>query len=181
YAKNPKAVAKKRPRLNATSWDESQTTLNQLMQSGAMMMQQAQMGGMGGPGSPGLPPEMMGGMANMAQGAIQGMLPTSTGQPPDINMLMSGGMPANPAMAPSPSVNQLSGAVGAAMGGTMMPGMGTGPIPGSMQGGQGLGDQLGMAAAGAAAQGMVPPASPMMAQAVGSGMDIMMDAARVKN
>jgi len=182
YAKNPKAVAKKRQRLNATSWDESQTTLNQLMQSGAMMMmQQAQMGGMGAPGSPGLPPEMMGGMANMAQGAIQGMLPTSTGQPPDINMLMSGGMPANPAMAPSPSVNQLSGAVGAAMGGTMMPGMGTGPIPGSMQGGQGLGDQLGMAAAGAAAQGMVPPASPMMAQAVGSGMDIMMDAARVKN
>src|SRR4029077_20048521 len=62
YAKNPKAVAKRRERLNATSWDESQTTLNQLMQSGAMMMQQAQMGGMGAPGSPGLPPEMMGGM-----------------------------------------------------------------------------------------------------------------------
>jgi len=50
-----------------------------------------------------------------------------------------------------------------------------------MQQPQGLGDQLGMAAAGAAAGGMLPGASPMIAQAVGSGMDIMMDAARVKN
>ena len=45
YAKNPKAVAKKRQRLNATSWDESQTTLTQLMQSGAMMMGQMQQQG----------------------------------------------------------------------------------------------------------------------------------------
>ena len=187
YAKNPKAVAKKRQRLNATSWDESQTTLNQLMQSGAMMMQQAQAaGGMGGPGGPGgmpLPPALMGQAASMAQGAIGGMLPTSTGQAPDINLLMSGGMPPNQAMMPSPSVNQLSGAMGGAMGGTMLPGMGAGPIPGSMGpgGGGGMGDQLGAAVSGAAAQGLVPPASPMMAQAVGSGMDIMMDAARVKN
>ena len=50
-----------------------------------------------------------------------------------------------------------------------------------MQQPQGLGDQLGQAAAGAAASGMAPPASPMIAQAVGSGMDIMMDAARVKS
>jgi hypothetical protein len=188
YAKNPKAVAKKRQRLNATSWDESQTTLTQLMQSGAMMMQQAQMGGMGGPpgmGGPmggGLPPELMGQMANMAGGAIQGMLPTATGQPPDVDMMMAGGMPQpGPSMAPSPAMNSISGAMGASMGGTMLPGMGAGPIPGSMQEPQGLGDQLGMAAAGAAAGGMVPPASPMIAQAVGSGMDIMMDAARVKN
>src|SRR6188768_3276163 len=64
YAKNPKAVAKKRPRLNATSWDESQTTLTQLMQSGAMMMGQAQMAGMPGGGGMGggIPPQMMGGV-----------------------------------------------------------------------------------------------------------------------
>jgi len=184
YAKNPKAVAKKRQRLNATSWDESQTTLNQLMQSAAMMMQQAQAtGGMGGGMGGGIPPELMGQAASMAQGAIGGMRPTATGQPPDIGMLMAGGSATagNPSMAPSPSMNQISGQMGAALGGATMPGMGAGPIPGSMGGGQGLGDQLGMAAAGAAAEGMVPPASPMMAQAVGSGIDIMMDAARVKN
>ena len=95
YAKNPKAVAKKRQRLNATSWDESQTTLTQLMQSGAMMMQQANAmgGGMpGAPGAPGMPPGGMGGMLQMAQGAIGGMMPMATGQPPDIGTLMSGGM-----------------------------------------------------------------------------------------
>jgi len=189
YAKNPKAVAKKRQRLNAVSWDESQTTLNQLMQSGAMMMQQAQAAGaMGGgpmaPGGPmagGVPPEMMGQVAGMAGGAVQGLMPMATGQPPDIGMLMAGGMPPNPSAMPSPDMNQISGAVGAALGGATMPSMGAGPIPGSMQQPQGLGDQLGMAAAGAAAGGMLPGASPMIAQAVGSGMDIMMDAARVKN
>src|SRR6516164_3394572 len=31
YAKNPMAVARKRERMIATSWDESQNTLNQLM------------------------------------------------------------------------------------------------------------------------------------------------------
>ena len=183
YAKNPKAVAKKRRRLNATSWDESQTTLNQLMQSAAMMMQQAQAAGaMGaGPMAGGLPPGLMGQAAGAAGGAIQGMMPMATGQPPDIGMLMSGGMPPNPASAPSPDMNQISGQMGAAMGGTAIPGMGAGPIPGSMQEPQGLGDQFGQAAAGAAASGLAPPASPMIAQAVGSGMDIMMDAARVKN
>lgn len=187
YAKNPKAVAKKRPRLNATSWDESQTTLNQLMQSAAMMMQQAQAAGAMGAGPlaggmpGGIPPGMMGQVAGAAQGAIGGMMPMATGQPPDIGQLMAGGMPPNPATAPSPSMNQLSGAMGSQLGGTPMPAMGAGPIPGSMEEQRGLGEQLGMAAAGAAASGMVPPASPMIAQAVGSGMDILMDAARVKN
>ena len=65
YAKNPKAVAKRRERLNATSWDESQTTLTQLMQSGAMMMQQAGAMGMppgagGAPMGAGMPPGMAG-------------------------------------------------------------------------------------------------------------------------
>ena len=200
YAKNPKAVAKRRERLNATSWDESQTTLNQLMQSGAMMMQQAGAMGMppgagGAPMGAGMPPGMAGGMMNMAQGAISGMLPTATGQPPDINMMMAGGMPAPPpSMAPSGAMNSISGAgnspggavnsmsaqMGAAMGGPMSA-MGAGPIPGEMQQPPGLGDQLGQAAAGAVAGGMPGGPSPLMAQAVGSGIDIMMDAARVKS
>jgi hypothetical protein len=187
YAKNPKAVAKRRERLNATSWDESQTTLTQLMQSGAMMMQQAGAGGLppgmgGAPMGAGLPPGAAGGMLNMAQGAISGMLPTATGQPPDVGMMMAGGAPPPPpSMTPSPGINQISGSVGAALGGATMPAMGAGPIPGSMQGPPGLGDQLGQAAAGAAASGMPGAPSPMMAQAVGSGIDIMMDAARVKS
>jgi hypothetical protein len=187
YAKNPKAVAKKRPRLNATSWDESQTTLNQLMQSAAMMMQQAQASGAMAPGGPAagmagaMPPGLMGQVTGAAGSTIQGMMPMATGQPPDIGMLMAGGTPPNPATAPSPSMNSIAGQTGAALGGATMPGMGAGPIPGSMQEPQRLGDQLGQAAAGAAANNMVPPGSPMVAQAVGSGMDIMMDAARVKN
>jgi hypothetical protein len=178
YAKNPKAVAKKRKRLNATSWDESQTTLNQLMASAAMMMQQAQAAGaMGaGPMAPGgmagIPPGMLGQVAGAAGGAIQGMMPMATGQPPDVGMLMAGGMPPNPATMPSPSLNSISGQMGAAT---------ADRTPGSMQQPQGLGDQFGQAAAGAAANAMAPPGSPMIAQAVGSGMDIMMDAARVKN
>ena len=77
YAKNPKAVAKRRERLNATSWDESQTTLTQLMQSGAMMMQQAGAMGMppgagGAPMGAGMPPGMAGGMMNMASGRDPG-------------------------------------------------------------------------------------------------------------
>jgi hypothetical protein len=178
YAKNPKAIAKKRKRLNATSWDESQTTLNQLMASAAMMMQQAQAAGaMGaGPmapgGMPGIPPGMLGQVAGAAGGAVQGMMPMATGQPPDVGMLMAGGMPPNPATMPSPSLNSISGQMGAAT---------ADRTPGSMQQPQGLGDQFGQAAAGAAANAMAPPGSPMIAQAVGSGMDIMMDAARVKN
>ena len=190
YAKNPKAVAKKRPRLNATSWDESQTTLNQLMQSGAMMMGQAQQMGMpGGGGMPGLPPEMMGGVMQAASGALGGAMPMATNNT-SIDALMAGGAPSAPSGGPpgggvggppGGSLNSIAAAVGSQLGGATMPGMGAGPIPGAMSGGSGLGDQLGMAAAAGAAQGMVPPGSPMMAQAVGSGLDIMMDAARVKN
>ena len=97
-------------------------------------------------------------------------------------MLMAGGMPPQPGddavAVAEPDLRRGWAPPWAA---PPMPGMGAGPIPGSMQEPQGLGDQLGMAAAGAAAGGMVPPGSPMIAQAVGSGMDIMMDAARVKN
>jgi hypothetical protein len=81
---------------------------------------------------------------------------------------------------PGGNINAISGAIGATLGGATMPAMGAGPIPGSQQGPPGLGDALGAAAGGAAAA-QIPGVSPMMAQAVGSGMDIMMDAARVKS
>jgi hypothetical protein len=179
YAKNPKAVAKKRPRLNATSWDESQTTLTQLMQSGAMMMGQMQNQVATGQA----PPPQLGGMLSAAQGMASQALPMATGaQPLSIDDLMAGGTPGglSPMGVGGGNVNQIAGAVGAQLGGATMPGMGAGPIPGSMQGPPGLGDQMGQAM-GAAAGGAIPGVSPMMAQAVGSGMDIMMDAARVKN
>ena len=77
---------------------KSQTTLNQLMQSAAMMMQQAQASGAMAGGMPGMPggmPGMPPGLAGQATGAIgntiQGMMPMATGQPPDIGMLMAGG------------------------------------------------------------------------------------------
>jgi hypothetical protein len=206
YAKNPKAVAKRRERLNATSWDESQTTLNQLMQSAGMMMQQMQQQVAMGQ----QPPPQLGGMLSSMQGVISGAMPMATGgqtggQPSvTIDQLMGGGPPAPPPMggppgmppgmpgappgmppmggppAPGGNINAISGAVGATLGGATMPAMGAGPIPGSMQGPPGLGDQM-SSAMGAAAGAAVPGVSPMMAQAVGSGMDIMMDAARVKS
>jgi hypothetical protein len=55
YAKNPKAVARKRQRLNATAWNETQSQITELMQSGAMMAQQAQQVG-AQPGIPGVAP-----------------------------------------------------------------------------------------------------------------------------
>ena len=47
YAKNPKAVARRRERIDSTVWDETQSQLQQAMASGAMMMQQAQAAGTG--------------------------------------------------------------------------------------------------------------------------------------
>jgi hypothetical protein len=130
---------------------------------------------------PGMPPGLAGQATGAIGNTIQGMMPMATGQPPDIGMLMAGGGAPTQSAMPSPSMNSIAGQTGAALGGATMPGMGAGPIPGSMQEPQRLGDQLGQAAAGAAANNLVPPGSPMVAQAVGSGMDIMMDAARVKN
>jgi hypothetical protein len=178
YAKNPKAVAKKRERMIATSWDESQGTLNQLMQSAAMMMQQVQQQQM----MPGAPPMDQGGMLQMAQGAMSGMMPMATGGMPGGGMPGGGGAAAPNidtlfAVNGPASINEISGAMGATMGGVTMPGAGAGPIPGSMGG---LGDKMGAAVGGAVA-GQLPGVNPLMSQAVGSGMDIMMDAARVKN
>ena len=197
YAKNPKAVARRRERMNATSWDESQTTLTQLMQSGAMMVGQVQNQVASGQA----PPPQLGGMLQGMQSMVSGAMPMATGGQPSetIDQLMAGGpSPAPPspmglpmggvpgpagvpgAAGPGGGLNAISATVGQQLGGATMPSMGAGPIPGSMQGGTGLGDQLGAAAAGAAGA-QIPGVSPMMAQAVGSGMDIMMDAARVKS
>ena len=140
YAKNPKAIARKRERLNATSWDGNQATLNAIMQSGVMMAQQAggMMGGMPMPGA--MPPGMMG--AGMeALGSVMGMAAPQPG----------GGMPPG------------------------MPGTGMAP-PGSPPGGVDVGGML-----TGAAQSVGMPMNPMLAQAVGSGIDIVMDAARVKS
>ena len=209
YAKNPKAVAKKRQRMNATSWDESQTTLTQLMASGAMMMGQMQ----GAVQQGQMPPPQMSQMLDMASTTLTGAMPMATGQPPvagggappppgpmaaangpsagqdyapPTGLSQSAGVPGGggplpPGMPPpGGNINAISGAVGGALGGSTMPSMGAGPIPGSMQGPPGLGDQMSMAAGGQAASA-IPGVHPLMAQAVGSGMDIMMDAARVKN
>jgi hypothetical protein len=174
YAKNPKAVAKKRERINAVSWDETQSTLNQLMQSGAMMMGQAQQAAAAGQMPPGVDPgallsgaqNLMGGMMPMATGGAPG---APTGAPP-----MQPGMPGAPGPPPmgGPNLNAISGAVGGALGGSTLPAMGGGPT--------GLGDTM-SAAMGGAAAGTIPGVQPLMAQAVGSGINIMMDAARVKN
>src|SRR4029077_20229440 len=86
-----------------------------------------------------------------------------------------GGMPPGPPVPVSPgppNINAISGAVGGALGGATMPGAGGGPT--------GTGDPM-SAALGGAAAGQLPGVQPLMAQAVGSGIDIMMDAARVKN
>jgi hypothetical protein len=172
YAKNPKAVAKRRERLNATSWDESQSTLTALMQSGAMMMQQ--MGGLGGVMQTGVPGSMPG-----------GPMPPPGGMPP------VGGPPGMPpggpmgAMEPGGPMGEATEAVTGALSGMVtgsgalppgMSGAGGGGMPGMPPGG--LGDPAGLIGGAGAAMGM--PVNPMMAQAVGSGIDIAMDAARVK-
>jgi hypothetical protein len=150
YAKNPKAVAKRRERINAVSWDETQSTLTQLMQSGAMMVQQGQqMAAMGA-----IPPDTMaaagGPMLQAAQGVMGSMMPMAQGA-------SGGGMGADP--------NAIAGALGGAAGGPM-PGMG--------------GDPMSSAIGGMAAGG-IPGVNPLVSQAVGSGVNIMLDAARVKN
>lgn len=158
YAKNPKAVARKRERMNATSWDEKQSTLTALMQSGAMMAQQLGgapgMGGppgmppgMGPPGAPPMPPGATGGAADAMMSAMGG------------NMNGGGGLPGMDA-PPMPAG---------------MPGTGMG-VPGGPPGGA---DLAGMVGGAASAFGI--PNNPMMTQAVSSGIDIAMDAARVKH
>jgi hypothetical protein len=137
YAKNPKAVAKRRPRMLATVWDGSMQTLaqasallqqaqqaQQMIQAGVMMglaaaasgspisaIPQA-MGAMGG----GAPP-MPGMQPGMPPGAEPGMPPGPTGSGP-------GGM-APPGAA--------GGMTGAAPGGGVIPGMPQMPDPAAVE------------------------------------------------
>lgn len=137
YAKNPKAVARRRERINATSWDETQSTLNQLMQAGAMMVQGGQ------------------------QMAASGMIPPGTMQAAGPPMLGA---------AQSVMGSMMPLAQGAAAGGASLDTMmGGGAPPGIGQNG------------GPPLDAMIPGMNPLMGQAVGSGIDIMTDAARVKN
>ena len=90
YAKNPKAIARKRERMIATAWDETQTQLQQLVQTGGMMVQQMTQPGV----MPGMPPQP--GMP------LQGMPP---GAPP--------GMPGAPPMGGDPTMSGVMGAMSA--------------------------------------------------------------------
>jgi hypothetical protein len=180
YAKNPKAVARRRERINNTSWDGKQSTLDALMKSGAMMMQQMpgmMPGGMppGGVGPPGmLPGGMPPGAPPGAPGAPPGAMPPGGGGPPPGVM---GAVTEGVLGAMGPLLGTGGGLPGA--GGAQLPAgfPGQGPpagIPGLPPGGDlpaamgMLGQQMGM------------PINPMMAQAVASGIDIATDAARVK-
>lgn len=79
YAKNPKAVARRRERLDATIWDETQSQLQQLLAAAGMAASQIQAGPMGAPpmgappSPPGAPPGMSGmGGAVLANPALMG-------------------------------------------------------------------------------------------------------------
>jgi hypothetical protein len=92
YAKNPKAVAQKRERINNTVWDGNETTLQSIVQAGQMMMAQAAAAGpmgiggpMGaGPGGPAAPPggPMMGGLsAGAGPGGVPGAMASIAANP----------------------------------------------------------------------------------------------------
>ena len=184
YAKNPKAVAKRRERINNTSWDGKQGTLDALMKTGMMMAQQVpgvMPGGMppGGMGPPGMMP---GGMppGGPQPGGPPGMPPG--GAPP----MMNGGG-GSPLSSMSGAITEgVMGAMGPLLGmGGGLPGAGAPQLPAGFPGqGAGIpgmppgGDLPQMIGAAGQAAGM--PINPLMAQAVASGVDIAADAARVK-
>ena len=188
YAKNPKAIARKRERINNTSWDGKQSTLDALLKSGMMMMQSMpgmMPGGMppGGIGPPGMLPGGMppgGGPPGSPPGAPPGMGPPG----------MNGGAPPGPPPGMMGAVTTgVLGAMGPLLGtgGGGLPGAGGGQLPagfpgqGAPAGVPGLppGGDL-PAAMGALGQSVGMPINPMMATAVASGIDIATDAARVK-
>jgi hypothetical protein len=100
YAKNPKAVARKRERINNALWDGLETSLQQMIQAGGMMAMQSAPAGMPGmpPGAPpgmgGMPPGMPpGGPPGMPPGGPPGMPP---GGPPGMPPGMGGPMAGSP-------------------------------------------------------------------------------------
>jgi hypothetical protein len=95
YAKNPKAVAKKRSRLLATVWDGSLESLAQAEST----VQQAKAALMGM--QPGMPASPAGGPAG-ALGAPPGPMPPESGMPPGAPPGLPGAMPGPVPPAPPP-------------------------------------------------------------------------------
>jgi hypothetical protein len=96
YARNPKAVAKRREMILNTLWDGTETQLQSLMQAASTAMQG--FAGMMGGGAPGMPPQPPGG-APQQPGAPPGMPPTPTpaGGMPQFDQLNAMLGPAAPA------------------------------------------------------------------------------------
>jgi hypothetical protein len=102
YARNPKAVAKRRQMILNTVWDGTESQLQSLMQAGATAMQGlgGMMAGGGAPGMPGMPPQPQGGPAGppgpQGPGAAPGMppgLPPPGGMPPQAAQMLQAASP----------------------------------------------------------------------------------------
>lgn len=110
YARNPKAIARRREMILNTVWDGTEGQLTAIQQAGMMAMQQAQQGipvpGMGGPPPPGIgagPPGMGAPSPGMPPGS-PGMPPgpPPPAPPPPPGMAAPGGAPPMPNAAPNP-------------------------------------------------------------------------------
>ena len=119
YARNPKAVARRRDMILNTVWDGTEQTLQALQESGQMLMQSGQLAGQqipGGPappgapptppaapvGPPGMPPGPIG--ASGAPGVPSGP-PGAPSGPPGMPPGLGGGPPGLP--PPNPMMGQL--------------------------------------------------------------------------
>jgi hypothetical protein len=80
YARNPKAVAKRRDMILNTVWDGTEQSLQAIEQAGAMAMQGGMMPGAQPP--PGMPPGAPLGPPGAPSGAPPGLAPGMPGQPP---------------------------------------------------------------------------------------------------
>jgi len=85
YAKNPKAIARRRERLDAVQWNETQSQLQSLMQAGAMMVQQSAMSA-----PPGMPPGPPGMPGDPAMPAAAGLASNVMGNPAAVAMAQQG-------------------------------------------------------------------------------------------
>jgi hypothetical protein len=115
YAKNPKAVARKRERVNNTAWDGLETSLQQMIQTGGMMAMQGGMPGMGGSPGMGMPAGMPPGMPPGGAGGAgpPGMGGMPPGGPP--------GMPGSPISPSPPGASPLGGLGDGGLGGAASP------------------------------------------------------------
>ena len=126
YARNPKAVAKRREMILNTVWDGTEQTLQAIQESGQMLMQSGQLAGqsIGPPAPPGAPP---GAGAPAVPPGPPGMPPGpvgSTGAPPG----PPGPPPGPPGLSGAPPGPAGPPGAPAGMSG-MIPGLGGGPLP----------------------------------------------------